>query len=250
MKHPSRSSNSQLSELFNQRLHMYSVAAGATGVGLLALAQPASGEIVYTPADVTISARVLHSYPLDLNGDGTIDVLLNASSRQSIDQSGGTSRIVAEPVPGNGVAGYGGHALALKAGQPIGFGRKFSGFLMATLVTFIGTEFQFHGQWANVVNRYLGLKFQVDGQTHYGWARLSVGGKTLQAKLTGYAYETIPNAPIVAGKTSGTDAAALAPSGVPAVQTDAPPATLGALAWGAPALAVWRRREMTEEAED
>ena len=234
--------NLQFSEHFNHRLQSYSIAAGAAGVGLLALAQPANAEIVYTPANITISARALHSYSLDLNQDGTVDFLINATSRESIDQSGGTSRIIARPAQGNGVVGFGGHASALNAGQPIGAGRRFFGYMLASLFTFIGTEFQFHGLWANVKNRYLGLKFQIDGQTHFGWARLSVGGDPLTAKLTGYAYETTANAPIVAGKTSGTDAAPQ-PSGMPVLPTAAPGATLGALALGAPSLDFWRRRE-------
>jgi hypothetical protein len=250
MKHisrPSRADHEQASPRIDHRLRMYSLAAGATGVGLLALAQPAKGEIVYTPADVTISTTTLNSYALDLNGDGTTDFLLNATSRESVDTSGGTSRIIALPTGSNAVVGIGGNAAALAAGQPIGAGRKFAGRLLATLFTFIGTEFQLGGRWARAKNRYLGLKFQIDGQTHYGWARLTVGpkGRTLTATLSGYAYETTANAPIVAGKTSGTDAASLAPGSVPAYQTDAPPATLGALALGAPPLSIWRRREAT-----
>jgi hypothetical protein len=233
----------QPSESFNQRLHVYSAAACAAGVGLFALTQPAAGEIVYTPADITISVQKLHSYALDLNNDGTTDFFINATSRESVDQSGGTTRIVAKPAQNsNGVAGYGINAVALKAGQPIGSPHKFSGFFMASVFTFIGTEFNFRGQWANVKDRYLGLKFQIDGQTHYGWARLTVGEIQLTAELTGYAYETTPNTPIVAGKTSGT-AAAVAPVNMPGTRTDALGATLGALALGAPSLEVWRREE-------
>jgi hypothetical protein len=133
----------------------------------------------------------------------------------------------------------------MPASQPVGIGRRFAGNLLASLFTFIGTEFQFGGQWANVKNRYLGLKFHIDGQTHYGWARLSVGGKQpLAALLTGYAYETTANAPITTGKTSGTDSASLAPTDF---GTDASPATLGTLALGAPALSIWRREQEEEE---
>jgi hypothetical protein len=241
------STDSQPSERFNQRLHMYSVAAGAAGVGLLALAQPANGEIVYTPADVVISATTLPMYSLDVNGDGITDFFLTARSRQSIDQSGGTSEIVAKPALSNGVVGYLGNASALAVGRPIGSGRKFAGLFMASLFTFIGTEFRFRGKWANVVNRYLGLKFQIGGQTHYGWARLTVGGTRLTATLTGYAYETNANTPIIAGKTSGTDKASLAPAGGGSSGTDAPPLTLGSLALGAPALFPWRRSETATE---
>ena len=57
------------------------------------------------------------------------------------------------------------------------------------------------GPWNNVKNRYLGLKFQIKGKIHYGWARLNVTGSglgTIVATMTGYAYETIPNKAIVA----------------------------------------------------
>ena len=76
------------------------------------------------------------------------------------------------------------------------------------------------------------------------------------ATLTGYAYETIPNRPIIAGKTKGkmNDKEAspdlLSPDdrGPAASLTnpipDTPqPATLGLLAMGSPALSIWRRKE-------
>jgi hypothetical protein len=223
---------------------MYSVAAGAAGVGLLALAQPANAEIVYTPANVTISTRGVASYALDLSGSGTTDFFLSAVSKESVDTSGGTSRLIARAAArSNGVVGYGGNAAALTAGQHIDAQRKFKGSMMASLRTFIGTEFTFRGQWVNVKDRYLGLEFQIDGETHYGWARLSVVGKTMTAKLTGYAYETTADTPIAAGKTSGTDTASLSPIPVPGLQARAHLASLGALAAGASALSAWRREE-------
>ena len=87
---------------------------------------------------------------------------------------------------------------------------------------------------SNVSNRYLGLKFTINGKTHYGWARLNVsfqinqGRGTLKATLTGYAYETIPNKAIVAGRTKGPDVVTLEP------------ASLGHLARGASAIPAWR----------
>jgi len=49
MKRPARVP-SQLSESLHHRLNMYAIAAGAAGVGALALAQPAEAKIVYTPS--------------------------------------------------------------------------------------------------------------------------------------------------------------------------------------------------------
>jgi hypothetical protein len=57
----------------------------------------------------------------------------------------------------------------------------------------------------------LGLKFVIHGKIHYGWARVSVTlahqrqYDDVSGTLTGYAYETIPNKPIIAGKTKGQD---------------------------------------------
>jgi hypothetical protein len=110
------------------------------------------------------------------------------------------------------------------------------------------------GNWNNVKNRYLGLKFAITGKTHFGWARLNVScnsaNNKIKAVLTGYAYETIPNKPIVTGKTKGPDDV----SGVgqldpAALRAPAPqPASLGLLAMGAPALSIWRREELAEVA--
>jgi hypothetical protein len=72
----------------------------------------------------------------------------------------------------------------------------------------------------------LGLKFVVHGKVHYGWARLSITlghhrqYDDVSGTLTGYAYETVPNKPIIAGQTKGPD--------VITVQ----PGTLGRLARG------------------
>jgi hypothetical protein len=91
--------------------------------------------------------------------------------------------------------------------------------------------------------RYLGLKFKIKGKIHYGWARLSVEASNkpyeITAVLTGYAYETIPGKAIIAGATKGPDD--IEPTA--SFTTPTPePVTLGALAMGAPGLAIWREK--------
>jgi len=97
-----------------------------------------------------------------------------------------------------------------------------------------------------VNNRYLGVKFEIKGQTHFGWARLNVQVQlplTITATLTGYAYETIPNKPIMAGKTKGPDDVMVGEPDAVRIMPPPEPATLGILARGAPALPIWRREE-------
>jgi hypothetical protein len=68
---------------------------------------------------------------------------------------------------------------------------------------------------------------------------------TVTGLLTGYAYETIPNKPIVTGKTKGPDEDSRLepPSSVTLTAATSKPATLGMLAMGARGLSIWRRED-------
>jgi len=211
-------------------------------VSLLALAQPAEAKIVYTPAQVTFGGEACGSnggiYSLDLNHDGIADFMFDWSGLGS-HCSFGSVDLVAQPTGSNGVAGSLNWAFRLRGGTLIGPQQSFSGGLMASFVvrTYRVRPNQCRGQgfWlyycANNTNGseqgYLGLKFSIHGQAHYGWARLNVftnwNAPALSATLLGYAYETIPNKPIIAGRTHGKDEA-----------------TLGHLATGASAIPAWR----------
>ena len=94
-----------------------------------------------------------------------------------------------------------------------------------------------------VINHYLGLAFTVNGETHFGWARLSVKTgprRAFHALLTGYAYETVPSKPIITGQTTDEaeiPQASLAPPAAAQPQS----ASLGALALGSSGLSFWRQ---------
>jgi hypothetical protein len=69
-----------------------------------------------------------------------------------------------------------------------------------------------------------------------------LGHAKMITTLSGYAYETIPNKPIIAGKTKGPEEITQTrDAALPA--TSPQPATLSALAMGAPGLSIWRREE-------
>ncbi len=231
--------NSRINTKLEKSLAGYVAAAGAAGVGVLALAQPAAAKVVYTAVSVTISPH--SAVPLDLNHDGISDFIISnwfyghASHLSIVDH-----------VPGNQVFGKNGvndgPAAALFFGVPIGPKGAFQdNGSMAQQASFSGISSGGDGPWANVTNRYLGLKFSINGETHFGWARLTVNAKGgIFATLTGYAYETVPNKAIDAGEKSGPVVAEAAnhPQEIaPANQL----ATLGVLARGADGLAVWRR---------
>lgn len=93
------------------------------------------------------------------------------------------------------------------------------------------------GPFANTGEHFLGLKFNVNGETHYGWALLRAGAgavgnhPTIRATLLGYAYDSVAGQPVTAGQGIGQG-----------VRSEAIPqsGSLGMLALGWPA---WRRKE-------
>jgi hypothetical protein len=228
---------SPISPRLNQRLIAYMAAAGAAGVSLLAASPSAEAKVVYTPAN----SKVEPSLPIDLNHDGIVDFTLH-----NFDPPFGHSIwLFAQPAVGNSVRGFADGADVGFFGVPNGPAGFFAtntsyfkqGVFMAKFFQYSHTSFT--GPWAGVTNRYLGFKFLINGQTHYGWARVSVPD-IYDVVVTGYAYETIPNKPIIEGHTFGPENSAFAaPLDLPALSS--PPATLGLLARGADTLAIWRR---------
>jgi len=248
---------SKLSESVHHQLNAYALAATAAGVGMLALAPSAEAKIVYTPAHIKILP--LHQNPLDLNHDGVVDF---SFTNFGGGRSGSYSLLRIRPLPptgGNAIVGMNNSFNSASALPPrfrIGpTGQRSHTMYMAGWQSNGNGQTNFVGQWANggkgVKDRYLGLKFIIKGKVHFGWARLNVTvtkGKTvgghLSGLITGYAYETIPNKPIIAGKTHGEDdidpgSGASLTSPIP----DTPQPSLGALALGAPGLSIWRREE-------
>jgi len=239
----------ELSDSLHHRLNSYALAASAAGVGVLAVAQPADAKIVYTPAHVVVGSH--HPLRLDLNHDGIVDFAilntfspelnyhtlvacqnarLSSGSRGLYICYGSTNMVRVTDVQGKF------EQAALTRGAKIQSRNNFrigSGFMGVVYYSFM-SDTRWDGLWFNdgkgVKNRYLGLKFNIKGQIHFGWARLTVTTTkhNFKATLTGYAYETIPGKPIIAGKTMGQDDTTVAPT------------SLGHLAAGASAIPAWR----------
>jgi hypothetical protein len=198
-----------LSSSSERRLNAYTLAATAAGVGALCLAPAAEAKVVYTPAHVNIVQNG-GLFAFDLNHDGTADFGLSnlfrfcSSSRctGSLNARGeGQNEIWSVICNTNYNC-----AAALPKGTKVGFKGQFS--KPRPLIMAVGNYEVFFGPWWNVEQAYLGIKFVIKGKTHFGWARVkfSRGQRfSITAILTGYAYETIPNKPIIAGATKGPD---------------------------------------------
>jgi hypothetical protein len=229
-----------LGNVLDKKLAAYVTAATAAGVAMLA-APDAAAEIRYTPVHVLVASGTL--YWIDLNHDGTRDFGLH---RRPLDGGGGSFLLAVPGNVGNEVVQANSvlsdSAAALPTGAAIGPNQKFasrtsyaySGFPMALAGTSASGTF-FKGPWKDQIKKYLGLKFFVNGEIHYGWVRMTVTHDLKLTAVTGFAYETEPNKPIRAGNESGADDES-ASSPLPASLEASKPATLGGLALGSPAL--------------
>ncbi len=205
-------SNSKL----EKSLLAYAAAASAAGVSLLALSSSAAARVIYTKANRVISPNT--SFNLDLNHDGTTDFVI--ANKSYATEYASIDRVYVNPPAGNSFIGSSRVASALPAGSRIGRGAPFySGHSNSrrTAGTMVAGGYYLEngsgqrGPWLKAKNRYLGLRFVIHGKAHYGWARFSISAgrgrlhATFTAHLTGYAYETIPNKPIISGRTKGAE---------------------------------------------
>jgi hypothetical protein len=211
-----------LTSPLTKRLLAYAAMAGA---GVAASASNADAEVVYTP----IHKNLDEHYQLDLNNDGIADFHFHSSSL-----SGFGHLEVFPSVTGNKIVAV--HQLcyfssmaagALASGAEIGPDTP-----QLAQANCMAGEFEtsVNGPWLGAKDRYLGFSFLISGKKHYGWARLSMqvfGCYGCIGKISGYAYETIPGKPIVAGDEGNSTR----------VIDDTE--SLGALALGAPAINAW-----------
>ena len=179
----------KLSLSSEKRLTSYAICAGAAGFGALALATAAQAEVVYTPTYASIPLSTYGqgpSYPLDLNGDGVPDFRLVNSTFGH-----GGNALVRPENRANRVFGTGTQAAAFPSGASIGPEGPFAhraphegATLMGGWSVSSGGEHS-RGPWQHAHNLYLGLKFFINGEAHFGWARVSY--TPVRMVLTGYA---------------------------------------------------------------
>ena len=229
----------RLSASVEKKLIGYVAAASAAGAWMLACSAPAEARVVSTLSWTQISPRTKVS--LDLNNDGVADFQLS-NIIYSTSVHGfqfGSLKVLPQNQP-NLVWGTGTSASALGSGVTVGpnkkfkFGHAFMG--KARYYCYSGCSYHSTGQWTEATRLYLGFKFSVHGEIHYGWARLNVAATNggMFAAVTKYAYETVPNKPIVTGEGGGEKGRPQRRRSGPGSLEPAPslPGSLGGLATG------------------
>jgi hypothetical protein len=239
---------SQLSGSLLHRLNLYAVAATAAGVASAASTPSAEAKIVYTPANIPIIVNG-GFVELDLNHDGINDfqfnnVYGNQNSTLNVAAAQKPNRAWAVSCTADGPLYC---AAALPNGTKVGPHNFQAGHTNLGMAFYHGGSVpSAFGRWLEVKQAYLGLRFVIKGKTHFGRARIRMGGHSkpgFAATITGYAYETVPNKPIITGKTKGSEkdggSEKLSPTSIAAPTRE--PARLGLLALGSLGLSIWLR---------
>ncbi|MGH9496691.1 MAG: hypothetical protein ACRD3B_16960 [Candidatus Sulfotelmatobacter sp.] len=240
----------QLNPGLNKAIAAYATAASAVGVALLAATPPAEAKIVYTKTRQTFTG-VTQPHPIDLNHDGVADFSVSYCSCRP---HAPTAWTLTGPA-GNSVRfgpAFPGSAGALPGGAPIGPKQAFipvssNNVFLALRGYYVGYYYS-GGSWLGGKNAYLGLKFMIHGEVHFGWARLTVPKNLKSVILTGYAYETTPNKPLKAGQTSEAASDEVKSADTWLLPANGP--SLGMLARGTEAMPVWRKEAWRREEEE
>ncbi len=258
-KQARRQRPSLLDEVLEQRMLLYALAAGATLAATSACAPSAQAKVVFTPSNVTLAQN--QSLSIDLANDGTVNFTLANRLSPGRFRRQGMQRPPGSNAWGDSMYVSGATAsdveleqppvensqqlAAFESGARIGSDRprKQEG-LMAEFFSYYGT-FVF-GPFANVKQRYLGVRFLINGNVHYGWIGFRsitdnfMGG--VSATLLGWAYETEPDTPILAGMPVMPPELGSLRTSDPTAAGSSEPTSLELLAAGHVAVADWRRR--------
>jgi hypothetical protein len=167
--------------------------------------EPQTGQTEVADTESSIRVRELglsfsngvHGDPVDIDEDGVNDFILNFGRMVFPDGASvlhfrmyavvtalnGSAALVATPVSGGTIVG---------AETDSWVGRS----EIATL--YVGSSTTVSGPWYGVENQYMPIRFVSDGETHYGWIRMSVDTNMLWT-VYDCAYMTEADEPIEMG---------------------------------------------------
>lgn len=173
------------------------------------------GQIIYTDInpDVTLQASNADSYPIDLDNGGTIDMIVFADIKDTTvsgfavqitgvaiqtlnntqiightQQLGNETVVVADTLQNmhliDGTANYVDNSTP-SVYPGVGLGVNGAGANLG--------DFQANG------NLSFGVKFDINGNTHYGWVQVNIAANCVSGVLLDYAYQSIADSSIYAG---------------------------------------------------
>ena len=196
------------SEKSNSKLAAYSAMAGA--FALTGAAASAQTDIIYTDID-DVTLNIGEFTVLDIDGNGTIDyyfeVIENSAGNWSFARLFGYLPTYSYGNSQNQFIGYWGAFLpygsALNEGSAIDSGAGFIGTASYGGVGFLASIYSgvTYGPFADQTDKYLGIRFDIDGEAHYGWIRMDATVGPVSLTIKDFAYREGADEGLDAGQT-------------------------------------------------
>ena len=182
----------------NNKLKSYSALAGSMAL----IGTQADAQIIYTDINPDSTTTLAGSYfNLDLDNGGIFDFAFNLNAGTSSSYT--SQQVAVTPAGSNGVAGdtVGAYVypFAFNSGDTIKSTLQFNFGSSQSMASYFGTGYSY-GNFLGQTDRFIGLQFYIGTQLHYGWARFDVDATASQFTIKDYAYNSIPNAYILAGE--------------------------------------------------
>lgn len=191
-----------------QKLKAYSAVAGAV-TAAAAVTGDANAQVIYTdvsPDAFVDSTTTGNAIPIDLNNDATVDfsVVFQFGTYSGYDYNYCFAYSLTPTTNQIDTAAVGyssAHALNDNINASLlwysGQG-TYSTHLLAVSLPAVAFNI---GNWVGVTDQYLGVKFAIGANTHYGWVRMTIPGNSESITVKDFAYNATPNTPILAGAT-------------------------------------------------
>lgn len=198
------------SEKTNLKLAAYSAMAGA--FALTGAATSAQTAIIYTDID-DVTVNFGESVLIDLDDNGTSDFYFdaggNSTGNWSWNRVFGYASSVGYGNANNQFIGYSGavfpYCSPLNEGSAIDTDGSFIGPFGTgvNIVGFLGSIYSgvSYGAFGNQTDKYLGIRFDIAGDVHYGWIRLDVTLSPVSLTIKDWAYREGADEGIDAGQT-------------------------------------------------
>ncbi|MBG15830.1 MAG: hypothetical protein CL853_05705 [Crocinitomicaceae bacterium] len=204
----------------DSKLKKYASLAGT----ITAAVGTASAQVNYTDLnpDVLVTGH-MNNYILDLNADNNPDFVfmtLDTAAAGSLTYGGipitynvNYAGAIVYPSPGNSWAGSSTsmsssfNMVNIPQGSSIGSNNSWSstsgpvGLLADISIPALNYSLSYPAGPFLGTTGFMGLKFNVGGNTHYGWIRVEVGANGEFLSIKDYAFDATPNTAIVAGET-------------------------------------------------
>ncbi|MCA6363391.1 MAG: T9SS type A sorting domain-containing protein [Bacteroidetes bacterium] len=190
-----------------KKLKAYSLAAGSlTAVSAL------QGQIVYTDINPDVSLNGPSNYNLDMDNNGQPELqFFFYSLVDSVSSVSMIYQVVFDNTAtlGNLFQSYIAFPTPLNNGDSISPAatdwRDSSYFqgaqYLAVYNTYLNQSVSF-GNWLGSTDKYVGIRFNINNQPHYGWIRLTIGATANQLVVKDFAYRTSPGVGLTAGQTT------------------------------------------------